>query len=361
MASIQFVVPSVSINGGVLCVMYHAAQLIRKGYEVRIYSLSPWDPGIPALWPQPIQEVPIQVLQGSLAPADIQMATHYTTVPLVAQAPGRLRAQFVQHVESVFAVESAEIGVVAPYIDATYRMPVYRICNSSWAQQTLARLYGYVPDLALNAVDPCVYFPSPPPTSNGVRVVSFSDPRKWKGTADTFDALMLARAMAPELQIEWHTFGASAFAAADWIHHHGVLSAEQLNALYATADVVLSLSWAESYPLPPIEAMAAGRLVLTTELGTEDYLCHGVNGFAIPSRNPLVAAETLVQMLRLDPEAKDRIRQQALQTARMHQWDRASVMFETALRRGLDTPPTPIRWLENRVLRSLGIPTLGEI
>jgi len=360
MASINFVIPSISINGGVLCVMYHAEHLVRKGYDVKIYSMSQWDPGVHSLLPKPIQHMNIQVLSGSLPPADIQMATHYTTVPVVAQSQGRLRAQFIQHVESLFAIDLAEIGVVAPYIDATYRMPVYRICNSSWAQQVLTRLYGYVPDLALNAVDTTVYFPAVVDNSDEVRVVSFSDARKWKGTMDTFDALVMARAMDPELKIQWHAFGSYRVAEADWIHHHGVVSADKLNLLYATADVVLSLSWAESYPLPPIEAMAAGRVVLTTQFGTEDYLQNGVNGFSIPSRNALSAAEALVKILRLSSQVKESIRQNALTSARMNNWDRASVMFETALRRGLETPAMPQRLLENRVLNSLGIPTIGD-
>jgi glycosyltransferase involved in cell wall biosynthesis len=42
-------------------------------------------------------------------------------------------------------------------------------------------------------------------------------------------------------------------------------------------------SWYESFPLPPIEAMACGCAVVSTKYGTEDYLEDGVTGRLINS------------------------------------------------------------------------------
>lgn len=358
MTTINFLLSGVGISGGFICVMNHAAYLKRRGYDVHMYSMSQWDPAINVLFPPSVQDVGVELLSGAMPPADIQVATHYTTVPTVAQASARLRAQFVQHVETLFAVDMPEPGVMAPYIEATFKMPLYRICNSSWSRKVLSGLYGYAPDLALNAVDPAVYFPTSMERHMPAVVVSFSDGRKWKGTQDTFDTLVLARSMAPDLDIQWHTFGGFTLAEAPWIHHHGVLSASDLNRLYNESDVVLSLSWAESYPLPPIEAMAAGRIVISTQFGTEDYLYDGVNGFTVPSRAPLAAAEKLVSVLRLSETDREKIANAAIQTAHRHTWPRASAMFEQALRRGLEAGIPPRAVWETGVLQSLGIPTI---
>ena len=358
MASINFLLSGVGISGGFICVMNHAAYLKQRGYDVHAYSMSQWDPAINELFPASVRDISVELLTGAMPPADIQVATHYTTVPTVAQSPARLRAQFVQHVETLFAVDIPEPGVLAPYIEATYKMPLYRICNSSWSRKVLSNLYGYAPDLALNAVDTAVYFPSSRERHVPAVVVSFSDGRKWKGTQDTYDALVLARSMAPDLDIQWHSFGGFKVADAPWIHHHGILSAADLNRLYNQSDVVLSLSWAESYPLPPIEAMAAGRIVISTQFGTEDYLHDGVNGFTVPSRSPLAAAEKLVSVLTMSDGERANISAAAVATAHQHNWPRASAMFEQALRRGLEAGIPPRAVWETEVLESLGIPTI---
>ena len=356
---VQFLLPSLAVSGGVVCVLRHAVGLQKRGHEVVVYTQSIWDKSVEELLPEDVRGVGVIPYSSTdpLPEADVQVATHYATVLQVARSPGRAHVHFVQHVEELFSVDAPDIGVVRAYIEMAYRMPLYRICNSTWAKNTLRRLYGYDSDIAFNGVDepgvPVSRMPGRP-----VRIVSFVDNRKWKGTMDAFEACAMVRAIRPELDLEWHVFGRASLPSAEWIHEEGLVPHGSLREIYQIGDVFLFLSWAESYPLPPIEAMAAGCTLVTTPFGTEDYVRDGVNAVVVPPRAPWAAAEAILDVLTWSEDRIKGMRSAAVETARRHSWERATTMFESALARALQRPRRSwVEW-ENMVLERLGVPVI---
>ncbi|MGC8489220.1 MAG: glycosyltransferase family 4 protein [Clostridia bacterium] len=355
---VHFLLPGLEVSGGVLCILQHARGLRARGHDVRVLVSTPWTDQVRQRLPGAVRDVPLELHSGGVLPeADIQIATHHSTALSVAQSPGRLRAQFVQHVELIFGVGSPQANLLAPFIRMTYALPLYRITNSLWAQATLARLTGERPDRAVNAVslpvddasDEIVFRP---------RIVSFVHPAVWKGTQDAFDAMCLARAMAPELDLQWVVFGAGAVPEAPWIENHGIVAHDALPAIYRSAAALLFTSWAESYPLPPIEAMAAGCPVVTTPYGVEDYVVPDENAVVIPPRDPIAAATALVNLLRAPIARRKSLMDAGRATARQHTWERAVTTFEQALFRGLSAPAPPD--VTGDLLRTLDIPVLGR-
>jgi glycosyltransferase involved in cell wall biosynthesis len=68
--------------------------------------------------------------------------------------------------------------------------------------------------------------------------------------------------------------------------------------LLAGADLFLSASWAESFPLNVLEAMAAGLPVVATDVGgTAEAVVDGVTGLVIPARDPAALAAALADLL----------------------------------------------------------------
>jgi glycosyltransferase involved in cell wall biosynthesis len=109
-------------------------------------------------------------------------------------------------------------------------------------------------------------------------VVTYSRPEKWKGFQDAVPAMGELMKLHPG-KIEWHVYGFAHAIGPDNplapYKFHGALGHDELSRLYAESDIVLCPSWYESFPLPPIEAMACGTAVVTTPYGTEDYAIDG--------------------------------------------------------------------------------------
>ncbi len=88
----------------------------------------------------------------------------------------------------------------------------------------------------------------------------------------------------------------------------GYLVGEQLVAAYQMGDVfVLPTYWKEGFPTVITEAMNAGLAIVTTRIrGVGDHLQEGVNALFVPPRDPVVLADTLVQLL-ADPGLRTQI------------------------------------------------------
>jgi len=102
---------------------------------------------------------------------------------------------------------------------------------------------------------------------------------------------------------------------------HGALDHEQLSKLYAESDIVLCPSWYESFPLPPIEAMACGTAVITTPYGTEDYAIDGHT--AIVARPRVFPILWSPWMAGPQPDLRDRLARNGRAIAESLSWDAA--------------------------------------
>lgn len=106
----------------------------------------------------------------------------------------------------------------------------------------------------------------------------------------------------------------------------------ELALLYSSADLFLFTSRAEGFGLPPLEAMACGTAVVTTD-------CKGNRDYAINDYNCLVAAPDDVQELEAfarkaveDEALRNRLIQGGMETARRFSWDRTCDKFEEAFK-----------------------------
>lgn len=83
----------------------------------------------------------------------------------------------------------------------------------------------------------------------------------------------------------------------------------------AALDVVVLPSLYEGLPYTLMEAMAAGRAVLATDVGgNRDLVEHGKTGLLVPPRNVGALADAMIRLL-LAPEERERLGQAALSSA----------------------------------------------
>jgi glycosyltransferase involved in cell wall biosynthesis len=83
-----------------------------------------------------------------------------------------------------------------------------------------------------------------------------------------------------------------------YVYYRYGLTGEELARIYSGSDVFLFTSRAESFGLPPLEAMACGAAVVSTDAkGNRDYMVNGYNALVAKTHDPAELADLLVEAL----------------------------------------------------------------
>jgi len=102
--------------------------------------------------------------------------------------------------------------------------------------------------------------------------------------------------------------------------------------LYSSSDVFVFTSYAEGFGLPPLEAMASGTPVVTTDCkGNRDYTINGYNALVVPPGDPKAVAEAIINLLTND-KLREKLIEGGLETAKQWTWERVVDKFEEAFK-----------------------------
>ncbi|HLQ34745.1 MAG TPA: glycosyltransferase [Chloroflexota bacterium] len=112
----------------------------------------------------------------------------------------------------------------------------------------------------------------------------------------------------------------------------------QLPAHYAAADVCVVPSYAESFGMVALEAMACGTPVVASSVGgLNSTIVDGVTGFVVPSSRPEEFARRIRQVLD-SPELRDRLGSAAVQAASRYRWPGVARQLEAVYRSLVSKP-----------------------
>lgn len=382
---INFVLPPTARTGGPLAIMEYAAQFIKMGHTVSIttYPVSYW----PSEWktknkPYPWYDFPgkiyyvddteddkdlldsqetilnvigrrelknnmgfpqfisditiISKVIGYMPDCDINIATAWLTAYAVYFSQKGKPVYFMQHYEEVFERIDCNRVLKLLEIRGSYALPMYKIANSSWLKQIIYDKYGQDVPFSLNAMNVEEFYPRAKKSKEDgiIRILSYCDNREWKGFGDVAEVIMRLKEDYGS-KVEWHTFGQEHnLIRSDNIYApytvHKNISFTELSKLYAECDIMLCGSWYESFPLPPLEAMASGTAVVTTWFGTEDYCEHMRNCLCVSARNTKEMYEA-VKMLIEDENLRKRLEAEGVKTAQAFSWDSAAKIREKML------------------------------
>jgi len=394
MARVNIVVPRLhrhTFTGGILCIFEYAKGLHQRGHEVSVVPLLPspyprWVNGsfgrlqlrpvrqpvdqeaprasvagrqglisavrnlaatggvhVARYFPREVQRgFQLYFVRERLPPADVTVATSFeTALPVHLFGMGR-RCYFMQHFEPLFAVDSPNPEWLRHEALASYRLGLHMIANSRWLRDTVREQTGIEPQLCPNAIDHSIFRldARAKPSSGEIHIISYGGgAASWKGFREMAGAVRDVRSAMRGNRIKWSVFGPCLLPPRNDIADYeplGFLRPEELARAYCSSDILLSASWYESFPLFPLEAMACGLAVITTQPGTEEFALHGRTAEIVQPRDVNSIAAGLRRLID-DAEYRCRLADNGRLEAQRFSWTHAVDRMEKLL---LEPDPT---------------------
>jgi glycosyltransferase involved in cell wall biosynthesis len=369
--SVDIVVPQVDpkqFSGGILCIFEHAQGLSDAGHHVRVVPISPspypeWFAGIRFDYYEHSKHTqqkdldsaakghPRSLLSGVIGKADVTLATTCDTLLPVAYNATGPKIYFMQHFAPYFMQHFARqftnadvAGRVGKYNASTfYQMGMKLVANSTWLKGMVESLTGRSDiEVCPNAIRLENFYAdevnsSGPPADGGeyVTVISYGGREaEWKGFREMVHAVAQVRRERPNVSLRWKVYGGALVPPENDVADYedlGYLNQRELGNAYRAADVLLSASWYESFPLFPLEAMACGVATITSASGTEEYASHGNTAHIIEPRNVDSIAAGLCRLVD-DINYRRRLGLAGAAEARMFTWTRAVDRMDSLIR-----------------------------
>ncbi|MFC5653479.1 glycosyltransferase family 4 protein [Paenibacillus solisilvae] len=244
----------------------------------------------------------IPSLRASYIPyGDIVIANFYTTFSACYEAWPKQVIRFSQAYEPSW-VWNRDFAVW------TYSQGVPVITLSSWLDEQIYKDVRQRTHVINPGIDPKVFYPSPIPKKliPGKRKIILylaRDPDSGyeiKGFHDFIRCMVLFNSAYQGKYIVHMVCPEKILKLPSGIPYrtYGAISDKQFAELYREADVFVSSSWIEAYGFPPLEAMACGTPVVTTDSGgIRDFAEHMQSAFITKPRRPSELAGALKAVL----------------------------------------------------------------
>jgi glycosyltransferase involved in cell wall biosynthesis len=322
---IAYVVPELSISGGIAVILQHANRLVKRGYDVTILNFG--DAVDKVSWFH--NEVPIlNVNNKSVDFFDIVVATHFSTVKFVKNIFSDRKVYFVQSDERRF---SDEIEVINE-CEMSYRESDFEFMTEAmWIQRWLKEEFGHDAYYVPNGLDSeIIHKTKPIEGRNGKIRVLLEGPIdvEWKGMQDSYDAIK-------SLDCEIWIISSDGMPKEGWRcdkFFHKVPLYEMKN-IYSSCDIFLKMSRVEGFFGPPMEAMACGCSVVVGEVtGYDEYIKNEENALVVGQRD-VIGAKKAVEKLISDKDLREKLIENGFTTAAEWNWNRSIDLLEKVIKK----------------------------
>jgi len=337
---INFVIWYLKCNGGNRILLEMANRLFERGYDVSVTTSGgsyDWFPlkaevvYVPTHFKYPSAENMLTSaisFVSNMPKVDVNVATWCFTAYLVKMSKGK-PFYYCQHYEPLFFNNY----FVKYLVKKTYDMNLSVISNSSWLKNIILVNHDRDSHFVPNGIDLKMFRPKKVKKNPRIKriVCQAKDYVVWKGTQDFLRAMRIV--MSKRKDVELVFYGLKDLKNKPSIPYKFISfpSDEGLVDLYNSADLVVCPSWYESFPLPPLEAMACGTPVVTSRFGSEDFAVDYENCLVVHPRNPELLAEKILELLD-DESLQRKFKKEGIKTSKKFTWDKSVNAFEKALK-----------------------------
>lgn len=315
---VTYVLPTLTMAGGVLSVVQLVNELILLGAEARIVAWREY----PEVYDWKFLHQPIvfgskREACANFPESDLIVATHWSTADLVAevaQRQGAVTAYFLQDYEAWFFPESDQIS--RQRVLSTYEMIPNKIVKSDWLAGMLKQ-HGYETTKIRLGMDLATFYPREVNKPVHPVVMAMARPRTpRRGFPSVIEALRIVKEQVPEVEIVLFGEDLTGHSIPFEYRNLGLVTNQQrLAQIYSQADVFLDGSDFQGFGRPALEAMACGvACVLTDVGGVTEYARHEENCLLVPPKQPAAFADGILRILR-DPALKRRLAAAGQKTA----------------------------------------------
>ena len=276
----------------------------------------------------PLRRVP-WVANMFLPEGDLILATSWPTVFDVARvdASRGKKVQILFHHESGTGPEHR--------ISAIYALPWPRVTFSRLVKESIQSRFGCrISHVVPAGIDTATFFEDGPRMAGTVFMMYHNDPRK--GAADGIEVLTRVRARLPRIRVRM-CGTVRPHRLPPWVEFEFQPTCARVRRLYSAATVFLYSSRYEGFALPPLEAMACGCPVVTTEVGAvSEFVVNRRNALAVQPGDISGLADALEELL-CTPELRASLSRYGSETAARYALTEVAPAFRAALQQVLSS------------------------
>lgn len=255
----------------------------------------------------------LKKLYNLLPDADVNVGTVAPTAYVASWKAfkGAVPFYHMQHLETI----NYDSLLMKKFVLDSYNLPIYKIANSSWLSLMIQKFVGAEIPVINPAIEHDIFYYREEKHNKPEYQVNIVCLAKggWKNAKGIYDAIKIVREKELDKMIILHFFGHKPIPGIPFdgklnIFHRD-LSDLQLAALYSSCDIQITFSMAESFPLPPLEAMASGCSIITTPFGVEDYVVKDKNALIVKPNDISELVEKVILLIENNELRRELIRE----------------------------------------------------
>lgn len=337
---IGYVLPHKNLTGGMKCLLEQMRQLHRKGHTVyAVYQGQKGESAIPAWSDIDLgKELSGQIILSNeqdkkqLAElVDALLVGFYSQISEYSSLALPL-VYWEQGYEALYGdygalLHSGHEGLL--FLRQAYQ-PVHYPAVADIVADVLEAKYGVKAKLLYNGIDTDFYKPSEKKQFGGTILLVGNPALAFKNFGFALSALNKAWEQGARFKVKWACQTQPNVVGVNFpIEFHVMPPQKELAELYRNADIFLFTSVYESFPMPPMEAMASGVPVIATDCG--GILTYGIAGenlLLVDQEDTAACAAAILHLLE-DEGARQMLSDNGLKTAQSFHFDRIVEKLES--------------------------------